>query len=178
MSAWGGRILGVCLAVEEALAEGEWRQSTRSRGLTWEAAVSLREVKRQRRLLKAPPHKASSRSMITLSGGGREDARREDMQRGHLRDKSRFFPPPSTLEQSGRAIISRFFFFFWDCYLQWWQIYEPRYVYPLSRMRRPTTNGWGNYNNSPGSPEDFIYRNLPFKNPQQHFSCPHCRMKV
>lgn len=111
MSAWGGRILGVCLAVEEAAAEGEWRQSTRSRGLTWEAAVSLREVKRQRRLLKAPPHKASSRSMITLSGGGREDARREDMQRGHLRDKSRFFPPPSTLEQSGRAIISRFFFF-------------------------------------------------------------------
>lgn len=81
--------------------------------------MSLREVKRQRRLLKAPPHKASSRSMITLSGGGREDARREDMQRGHLRDKSRFFPPPSTLEQSGRAIISRFFFFFsCDCYLQ------------------------------------------------------------
>lgn len=73
--------------------------------------MSLREVKRQRRLLKAPPHKASSRSMITLSGGGREDARREDMQRGHLRDKSRFFPPPSTLEQSGRAIISRFIFF-------------------------------------------------------------------
>lgn len=74
-------------------------------GLTWEAAVSLREVKRQRWLLKAPPHKALSRSMITLSGGGREEARREDMQRGHQRDKRRFFPPPRTLERSERVII-------------------------------------------------------------------------
>lgn len=82
------------------------------RGLTWEAAVSLREVKWQWWLLKAPPHKAPSCSMITLSDGGRENACREDMQRGHQRDKrSIFFPPPRTLEQSERMIICRFFFF-------------------------------------------------------------------
>lgn len=112
MSAWGGRILGVCLAMEEAVSEGEWRQSTRSRGLTWEAAVSLREVKRQWRLLKAPPpHKAPSRSMITLSGGGREDARREDTQRGHLRDKRRFFSSSKHLGTKWKSDNLVIFFF-------------------------------------------------------------------
>lgn len=82
--------------------------------------------------------------MITLSGGGgggREDARREDTQRGHQRDKSRFCSSSELLGTRWKGdddlvTSSR------DCYFHRWQIYEPRCVYPLSRTRRPSADGW------------------------------------
>lgn len=99
----------------------------------WKKAVSLREVKRYRWLLKKPPIKRCPARWLHCQAAG-ERMHGGGHAEGHLRDKRHFFPRQSALQQS----VSQWFCHFSsDCNLKKRQIYEvvqTHYVYSLSYM--------------------------------------------